>query len=281
MINAQASLGADLQALRNGTVEALRAGLLIKAGVRDAQDQPAEVLEAMRRTGQSTSVDHLLHVLSVVGQAQMRGGTSSPLSLELAALKAVTPPPVAPQAAARPGPAAAAAPSGRPAPSRPAGPPRPSGPPPPRRAPAPPRESARPMPRSVREESGPPPPRREMTPAQQSWGQVQYALRRTKFRKYVIGALLRNAEVGDPSDGELHLRFKSKSLRENLVEELQDPRAKAALDNAVRDVYGTELNVRIGDNGAPGPARQSVPAAESSPLVRAALSMGAQIVDSE
>ena len=137
------------------------------------------------------------------------------------------------------------------------------------------------MPRSVREESGPPPPRREMTPAQQSWGQVQYALRRTKFRKYVIGALLRNAEVGDPSDGELHLRFKSKSLRENLVEELQDPRAKAALDNAVRDVYGTELNVRIGDNGAPGPARQSVPSAESSPLVRAALSMGAQIVDSE
>ena len=213
VINAQASLGADLQALRNGTVEALRAGLLIKAGVRDAQDQPAEVLEAMRRTGQSTSVDHLLHVLSVVGQAQMRGGTSSPLSLELAALKAVTPPPVAPQAAARPGPAAAAAPSGRPAPistrrttaslrptsastcARPAA-----------------SESARPMPRSVREESGPPPPRREMTPAQQSWGQVQYALRRTKFRKYVIGALLRNAEVGDPSDGELHLRFKSKSL---------------------------------------------------------------------
>ena len=82
VINAQASLGADLQALRNGTVEALRAGLLIKAGVRDAQDQPAEVLEAMRRTGQSATVDHLLHVLSVVGQAQMRGGTSSPLSLE-------------------------------------------------------------------------------------------------------------------------------------------------------------------------------------------------------
>ena len=281
VINAQASLGADLQALRNGTVEALRAGLLIKAGVRDAQDQPAEVLEAMRRTGQSASVDHLLHVLSVVGQAQMRGGTSSPLSLELAALKAVTPPPAAPQAAARPGPAAAAAPSGRPAPSRSAGPPRPSGPPPPRRAPPPQREAARSMPRSVREESGPPPPRREMTAAQQRWGQVQYALRRTKFRKYVIGALLRNAEVGDPSDGELHLRFKSKSLRENLVEELQDPRAKTALDNAVRDVYGTELNVRIGDNGAPGPARQSAPAAESSPLVRAALSMGAQIVEPE
>ena len=73
VINAQASLGADLQALRNGTVEALRAGLLIKAGVRDAQDQPAEVLEAMRRTGQSTSVDHLLHVLSVVGAGTDEG----------------------------------------------------------------------------------------------------------------------------------------------------------------------------------------------------------------
>ena len=273
VINAQAAMGSDLQALRNGTVEALRAGLLIKAGVRDAQDQPAEVLEAMRDSGQSASVDHLLHVLSALGQAQMRGGTSSPLSLELAALKAVTPPPAAPQPAARPAPAPAAPPA-RPAPSRPAGPP-------PRRGPPQPREAARSMPRPVREESGPPPPRREMTPAQQRWGQVQYALRRTKFRKYVIGALLRNAEVGDPSGGELHLRFKSKSLRENFVEEIQDPRAKAALDNAVKDAYGSELVVRVGDNGAPNPERQSAPAAESSPLVRAALSMGAEIVESE
>ena len=106
-------------------------------------------------------------------------------------------------------------------------------------------------------------------------------MRRTKFRKYVIGALLRNAEVGDPSDGELHLNFKSKSLRENFVEELQDPRAKAALDNAVKDAYGSELIVRVGDNGAPHPESQAAPAAESSPLVRAALSMGAQIVESE
>ena len=276
VINAQASMGSDLQALRNGTVEALRAGLLIKAGVRDAHDQPSEVLEAMRSSGQSASVDHLLHVLSALGQAQMRGGTSSPLSLELAALKAVTPPPAAApqQPAARPGPAAAAPQRGRPAPSRPTGPP-------PRRAPAPPREPARLMPRQVREEAGPPPPRREMTPAQQRWGQVQYALRRTKFRKYVIGALLRNAEVGDPSGGELLLRFKSKSLRENFVEEVQDPRAKEALDNAVKEAYGSELVVRVDDNGAPGPARQSAPPAESSPLVRAALSMGAQIVESE
>ena len=104
VINAQASMGSDLQALRNGTVEALRAGLLIKAGVRDAHDQPSEVLEAMGNSGQSASVDHLLHVLSALGQAQMRGGTSSPLSLELAALKAVTPPPAAApqQPAARP-----------------------------------------------------------------------------------------------------------------------------------------------------------------------------------
>ena len=279
VINSQASIGSDLQALRNGTVEALRAGLLIKAGVQDAHDQPSEVLEAMRSCGQSASVDHLLHVLSSLGQAQMRGGTSSPLSLELAALKAVTPPPAAaPQPAARPAPAAA--PQSRPAPSRPAGPPPRRGPAPPRGV-AQPRGAARSAPRPVREESGPPPPRREMTPAQQRWGQVQYALRRTKFRKYVIGALLRNAEVGDPSGGELHLNFKSKSLRENFVEELQDPRAKAALDNAVKDAYGSELVVRVGDNGAPRPASQAAPSAESSPLVRAALSMGAQIVESE
>ena len=106
-------------------------------------------------------------------------------------------------------------------------------------------------------------------------------MRRTKFRKYVIGPLLRNADVADPSGGELLLRFRSKSLRENFVEELQDPRAREALNNAVKEAYGSELAVRVDDNGAPSPSQQSKPAAESSPLVRAALSMGAQIVEPE
>ena len=93
VINAQASLGADLQALRNGTVEALRAGLLIKAGVRDAQDQPARGVgghapdravdigrpSAARIVRSGAGTDEGRHVVSAIartGRAQGRDATA-------------------------------------------------------------------------------------------------------------------------------------------------------------------------------------------------------------
>ena len=113
----------------------------------------------------------------------------------------------------------------------------------------------------------------------QRWSRVTFTLRRTKFRQYVLGSLLKAAEAGEPAGGKLVLRFKHKSLRENIVEELQDARAREAIEKAVAEAYGAPLKVVIeaGDsNGGTAPAGQNV--ASESPMVRAALAMGARVI---
>ena len=274
VINAEAERGADLQGLRNGAVDALRASLLMKAGVRDARGQSEEMVRAMRAAGQNASMDRLLHVLSVVGQAKIRGDTSSPLPLELAVLKAASAPvrDTSTYSASVADSTRAAAPP-PPASRRPERPGR-RAPPPQPMPPESPQYGVRP--------DAAPSRSRDLTPEQQRWSRVQWTLRRTKFRKYVIGALLKNAEAIGPVDGRLQLNFKSKSLRENLIEELQDPRARSALDSAVKEAYGAELQVDIESNGAAvGAQREKAPSAEASPLVRAALAMGARVVGTE
>ncbi len=275
LINAQAERGADLQGLRNGAVDSLRAALLMKAGVRDARGQSEDLVQAMQAASKDASMDHLLHVLSIVGQARLGGDTSSPLPLELAVLRASAAPSAA-APATHSGSVADAPAQRRQQPARrreQAGPRRPA---PQRPAPGPRRE---PPPRYDGAPEPPPPARRERTPEQERWNRVQFTLRRTKFRKYVIGALLKNAEAVGPSNGRLRVNFRSKSLRENLLEELQDPRARSALDEAVKNAYGAGLELDFDSNGSPARPQEQTPAAESSPLVRAALAMGARVVD--
>ena len=111
------------------------------------------------------------------------------------------------------------------------------------------------------------------------WSRVTFTLRRTKFRKAVLGILLKAAEAGEPADGKLVLKFKSKTLRENIMEEMQDARAREAIEKAVAEAYGATLKVVIeaGDlNGGTAPAGQN--AGSESPLVRAALAMGARVI---
>ena len=120
-----------------------------------------------------------------------------------------------------------------------------------------------------------------MSAAEQKWAKVTFALRRTKFRRYTLGPLLKGAEVGEPEGGKLVLRFQSRTLRENVLQELQDVRSMEALQKAVEEVYGTPLQVALApadDNGGAPPGQS---AAVDSPLVRAALAMGARIVGEE
>ena len=278
-VNREAGRGADLRSLRNGTVDALRCALLLKAGVQDALSHPAEVVEAMKAAGRSVQMERILHTLSALGQADMKGDTSSPLALELATLRAAAGPLAAPvEGAAH---AVSSAPPTR-APSRPAGaaqqrtgtaaaPVRTPATPSPRRGPVPPVE----MDDADRDGGG----RQSPSAGDPRWSRVTFTLRRTKFRQYVLGSLLKAAEAGAPAGGKLVLKFKSKTLRENIVEELQDARAREAVEKAVADAYGAPLKVVIeaGDpNGGTAPAGQN--AASESPLVRAALAMGARVI---
>ena len=277
-VNREAGRGADLRALRDSVVDSLRAAVLIKTGVNDALSHPQEVIDAMGAAARATGMDRLLHALSSMGQADMKGDSSSPLQLELAVLKAVTAPQAAPPQATPASAAPAAAPY-RPAPTPQRQPPS-RGQSAPARAPTPaPAATRRPPPSEYEEHDDQPQSgRRPAVPANERWAAVTHALRRTKFRKYVLGTLLKAVDVGEPKDGTLTVRFTSKTLRENMLDEIQDSRSREAVDKAVSEAYGAPLKLVVAADDSSGTPQSGSGVATESPLVRAVLAMGARVV---
>lgn len=256
-INREAAKGADLRALRNGTVDAIRTALLSKAGVDDAAGQPDEVREAMSAAAKRASMEKLLHALSALGKAQIKGD-SSPLELELAALNAINMPAPAIVTAA---PAAAERQAG----GYPAG-----------QASAPGGSGQPAQPANQTER------RQNLSPDEETWRKVWDGLRRTKFRRWYLGPVLSNVFPPNPADGKITLRFKSRSNRDRFMEEMEDPRAKSALRTAIDREYGPGLALNtVSPHEEEEAARKAAPAAAESPLVRAAMAMGAQVVTEE
>ncbi len=264
VINREAARGADLRALRNGTVDSIRTALLSKAGVDDAMGQPEEVREAMSAAAKQASMEKLLHALSALGQAQLKGD-SSPLELELAVLKAVNlpAPPVAAASSTSPAPTGrGSTASGYPSSQQgaPGRPPQPS-PEPEKRAPE---------------------RRQNLSPDEETWRKVWDGLRRTKFRRWYLGPVLSNVIPPTPEAGEITLRFKSRSNRDRFMEEMEDPRAQTALRTAIDREYGAGLALKTSSpHEEEEAAKKRSPASAESPLVRAAMAMGAQVVTEE
>jgi DNA polymerase III gamma/tau subunit len=276
VINREAQRGADLRALRSGAVDALRVALLLKAGVEDSISQGSEFSEVMAAAARPARLNQILHILTALGQADLKANSSSPLPLELAVLKATTKPVAAASVPAAPASSGAA-------PARPA---------------------ASPQQGNQQQSSAdggssdetPSAPRRDQTPAEQKWAKVVWAMRRTKNRRYVVGPLLRNIEVPDPVDNKISLRFKSNALKNNFMEEMQDQRSKDALKAAITDAYGSELDLVVrspheiaedakananADGTSPAGNGQPTSAAQESAMVRAAMAMGATVVAEE
>ena len=274
VINREAKRGADLRALRSGAVDALRVALLMKAGVEDSITQGSEFAETMAAAARPARLNQILHILTSLGQADMKANSSSPLPLELAVLKATT----KPVTAAASGPAAPAA-SGA-APSRPT------------TTQQPPNQTYG----SENAEKIAPASRRDRTPTEQQWDKVVWAMRRTKNRKFVVGPILRNVETPTPAEGKISLRFKSNALKNNFMEEMQDQRSKDALKVAILDAYGSELELQVRSpheaaeeakanssaanvgSARPGNGQTGTPADQESAMVRAAMAMGAKFV---
>jgi DNA polymerase III subunit gamma/tau len=271
VINREAQRGADLRALRSGAVDALRVALLLKAGVEDSISQGSEFSDTMAAAARPAKLAQILHILTALGQADMKANSSSPLQLELAVLQATTRPVAA--AAAPSAPASSGA-----APSRPA---------------APQQSGYQQQPAASGNEETQPAPRRDRTPIEQKWDKVVWEMRRTKNRKYVVGPLLRNIEVPEPVGSKISLRFKSNALKNNFMEEMQDQRSRDALKAAITDAYGTELELEVrsphevaeeakangggADGTSPG-GGDGTSAAQESAMVRAAMAMGATVV---
>jgi DNA polymerase-3 subunit gamma/tau len=263
IVNREASRGADLRALRNGTVDALRAALLLKSGVDDALSHSGEVVEAMRTASRPVKMEKLLHVLTVMGEADLKGDSSSPLPLELAILKAAANP--VPQHAVAAPPAQYGQPNaGQQRGSRPGQPAsRPAAPVPAEGAPS-------------RSE-----PRTPLSAPDEKWHRVVNAMRRTAYRN--TSSLLFNVESPEPQSGKLPLRFRSKTLKDRFMEQMSDQRARDELRKAIMSVYGEELRLEIrspGDGEEDEGVGESKPsAAEESPLVRSVMAMGARVID--
>ncbi|MBG81878.1 MAG: DNA polymerase III subunit gamma/tau [SAR202 cluster bacterium] len=271
IINREAERGADLNALRSGTVDALRVSMLMKAGVDDSITQGSEFSEAMSAAARPARLNHIIQILTALGQAEISGSTSSPLPLELAVVKATAKTSRPKTTTVNPTLEETALPASTTATAR--------------------NSDMRIKPTSESEQISTP-RRREKTPAEEKWDKVLWAMRRTKNRKFVVGPLLRNVAVPEPEGNRFTLRFKSNSIKNNFMEEMQDQRSKDALKTAITDTYGSglELEVRspseaVEETDPNEDSREktgvNVSAAQESAMVRAAMAMGAKVISED
>ncbi len=310
-INRAAWDGLDLRQLHRQAVDLIRAVLMIQYGARESLDLAPDTLAELEDLAPKTTAARVLKSLKLLGEANMKHNVSSSLPLELAVVEACiedsegrkAPPSDPPSPASRVSstpperimkevrdttrePASASASqvgapqSGNKAlqesdmPAAETGqPPAQSGGIPESQDPGPPR------PASPKDEE---PEGQEAAgvgggPGQEWWGTLVKTLSRRKGKRYDLGALLRGCKSQSIEDDTLLLGFAHNSHLERMQEELDDPQGMKAVQEAVLKVLGSSYQLRliqVGDERA-----GVTPTSAQSPLVRAAITMGARIVE--
>ena len=314
VINGVAAEGHDLRQMEKGVVEYLRGVLLLKSGIEDPLGYTKEVQNSLKDLAQQASMEQVLHAITTFAKPTPRREDSSPLHLELALIEAVRQPvpSVSAEEQARPRQARTQPTPRQPVP-QPEPPPVAHAPQPEEAAPlaqleeSPPptlkeepaaivevtttEESAvadQPVPEpAVASAVSEPPPqesgsaaevREPLTVLRSQWIAITKGLRTTKFKKFFLGPLLVDCKPNDMDiQGEkVLLRFTHKSHMERMEEELDDPRSRDALDEALSKALDASYHASIelsiaSENGS------TVKKTTESHLVRAALSMGARI----
>ena len=114
-----------------------------------------------------------------------------------------------------------------------------------------------------------------------SWAAAVKALSRHKGKKYNLGALLRDCRADAISvDGNtLGLAFSHRANMERMQEEMEEPASRSQVGELIAQFLGQTYEIKItlmegSGSGAAGPR-----SAQSSPLVRAAMGMGARILE--
>ncbi len=277
--------GVDVRQLHRQAVELLRGALMHSYGAAEGLDIPAETGKALATMVKGVPTPRVVHALRKLGEADLRHDSPSPLGLELAVVEACgdVPTPSA-QPTEAPAPVASpreAAPVPRPAPSgaRPAppAPSRPSAPfaggqtgtygPAPQ--PAAPRPAARPAPAGA----GPVPAGQGQPDPQ--WRQLLSILRPSKGPRFQLSGLFNSSKAHRVDGGSLVIEFAHKSHYERLAQELEDPRCRQTVEQAIAKAFGAKHELKLILQEGNGSAR---PAAQS-PMVRAALNLGARIVE--
>ena len=116
------------------------------------------------------------------------------------------------------------------------------------------------------------------TGSKKDWEEVLFDLRREKFGKMYLGALLRNVETPQVEDEKLRLKFKSQTLHDLFKEEWKIDGARDAVKKAVLKVFGKDVGLVLEEpkNNVDSMDKTNNKILESN-IVKSALAMGAKI----
>ncbi len=283
--------GGEPRQLHRQTLEILRSILLLSWDAGDTLDLPPDLLSSLQAEAQKHDASTILRAVRTWGEANLRYDAPSTLPLEIAAAEICRKDVIvaAPEVRA---PEVRAPERAAPAQS------------PPREAPRPPRREAPPANAPARESrpaaappARPSPPANAEAPAARSsspaaapdsfqgrWEQVVRRLGRDKGSKYNLGALLRDCRPNgvhlSDDAATLVLPFTNVANLDRMQEELNDPRVRDTIEQAIEQFFGERHAFTVTLAGANGdgdrPARNSV---QDSPLYRTAIGLGARPIE--
>ena len=297
-IIAVADQGLDPRRFHKQVVDYLRGVLLINAGAEDALDYPPETMDAIRAAAESCTLERALKAVQMFEQRPVSQDGFPTLPLEMALVESslnneparqesTGTPRVAPRAASTPANNVPQERVPRSAPPRSAQP---------RREAEPPAVIAESSPAPVGQTAPSSPYTAPVAQAAASadsvqtapavsgelmaeahWNAIYKAMKRVKGQRYNIGALLMDCGTRYIEDDSLVLVFKNRPNMERLEGELENPDTRRQIQQTVQEVTGASYNLRLSlaDQGNAGAG------ASKGHLVRAALSMGARLVEEE
>ena len=317
VINQAAWDGTDLRQLQRQVLDLLRSVLLLQWEAAESVDLPEDIIAELKQLVGQLPPWRIVKAVKTWGEANLRHDAPSTLPLELAVVGICQEP--APPAAQPAPPAAQPIPQGMAPPPREAVKPTPRKPTPrasgetsqPKsqsaepqsaepqssEAPAaqqpdePPAETAGENPTPAAVPSGvasevslvvpPVVPSGESGEFAAQWAATVKALSRHKGKKHNLGALLRGCKADAISlDGEtLVLPFNHSTIMEFMQEEMDDPTSRGLVTQVIGQCFGQSYDFKITLAEGSGSGGAGPRGAQSSPLVRAAMGMGARILE--
>ncbi len=251
--------GADPRQLAREIVEYLRGLMLIQAGSGSALTLTADAQKEMDERARQFSPEQLLRAIRLFNQAgyELRASANPTLPLEMALVEAVLEP------------SAPAEPSPNPPPSAPKrAADKPSGPAKPRVLP-PKRPAARTKEPPAPAEPAAPPEALSVNSLREHWAAV---LARVRVYDKIAEALLRDAEPVKVDGNLVVLGFYYQVHVERFEKEAS---IKTMIEKAVGDIFQQKCIVKC----VLSPKKQKLKAVEQDPLIRTAMSLGAEITE--
>ena len=113
-----------------------------------------------------------------------------------------------------------------------------------------------------------------------NWMECLKILSRCKGIKYTLGALLRDCSVTDIQiiEDQMELPFRNQANLDRMQEEIADPNSRKMIDDAIYECFGHKYkySLTLCTTQEDQTSRRAI---QDSPLVRAALGMGARIIE--